>query len=261
MRLLREIGEYRELLLVLVARNIKIRYKGSALGFLWTLLNPIFLIAIYAVFLSILRFRIPIPILVTGILVWQFLSMCMGYSLHAVIGNANLVKKTTFPRIILPLSMVVANFINFLLSLVVLFAYLLIVGADFGNLLWLPVIIATQCALCLGIALIFSASNVFFRDTEHSLQVISMAWFFLTPVIYPLKYPLDIIRAHFPEVMTWLFFANPMAGLVSAYRMVLLSTDTVPARYLAVSAAVSWLVCAIGIVIYQRLQERFADEL
>ena len=144
--LLREIYEYRDLLGTLVVRNLKIRYKRSVLGFFWTLLNPLFLIVIYAIFLKILEFFDPsdplfLPMLVCGIIVWQFLAMSLGDSLYAVLGNANLVTKTSFPRMILPLSMVIANLVNFLLSLVILFVYLLFVDAPFGPIWVLPAII------------------------------------------------------------------------------------------------------------------------
>jgi len=151
-KILKDLYCHRELIFILVQRNIKIRYKNSVLGFLWTLLGPIFLICIYAFFLHLMKFQMPLPSLVTGIITWQFLAMCMGDSLYAIIGNANLVTKASFPRIILPASMVLANTVNFLLSLVVLMIYLLIVHVTFGPLLLLPVIVVTHLALCMGMA-------------------------------------------------------------------------------------------------------------
>lgn len=115
--LIKDITAHRDLLSMLVARNIKIRYKESALGFLWTLLGPVFLILIYAFFMKVvMKFPIPMPVLVSGIFVWQYLAMCLGDSSFAIIGNANLVKKACFPRLLLPLSIVLANFVNFLLD-------------------------------------------------------------------------------------------------------------------------------------------------
>ena len=261
-KLIRDIYEYRELLLVMVFRNIKIRYKGSVLGFFWSLLSPVFLILIYAVFLHIMQVRgFSLSALITGIIVWQFLALCLGDSLYAVLGNANLVKKTAFPRIVLPLSMVIANTVNFVLSLLVLGVYLAFAGAHCGNVLWLPLIILTHFALCLGVSLIFATANVFFRDTEHSLQIVTMAWFFLTPVIYPISFPLGILQERLPAIGRWLLFANPMVGIVSAYRDVLLSTERMPLRWLAVSFVVAWCVCLAGLALFQKAQTRFADEL
>ncbi|MBN1671287.1 MAG: ABC transporter permease [Kiritimatiellae bacterium] len=258
--LIKQIHRHRELLLILMLRNLKIRYKSSVLGFFWTLLSPIFLIGIYAVFLRILRFPIDLPILVTGIIAWQFLAMCLGDSLHAVLGNANLVRKTASPRIVFPLAMVMANVVNLLLSLVVLFAYLLVTGARIGNLAWLPLIVLTQFALCCGMSLLLSCANVFFRDTEHILSVVLLAWFFLTPVIYPIDSLLKWLEK-FPMTVQRLAFANPMTGIVTAYRCVFLSSDIMAPRRVTGSCLIAWLILVIGAAVFQRFQTRFADEL
>jgi len=253
-----EIVRRRELLWILVARNLKIRYKGSALGFFWSLLGPLCLIVIYAVFLRLIRFSIPRPVLVTGILVWQFLATCLGDALYAVVGNANLVTKAAFPRIMLPMAMVAANLVNFLLSCVVLGVYLAVAGADWGAVYWFPAILLTQTALCFGVSLVLSAANVFFRDTQHILSVVMLAWFFMTPVIYPVS----LVRAQqFPSWVETAFFANPMTGILSAYRTVLLSAEAAPAGLMALSFAVAWLALAAGLWIFQRVQPAFGDEL
>ena len=255
--LFRDIFEHRELLQILIARNLTIRYKNSALGFFWTLLGPLFLIAIYALFLAILRFEINLPNLVTGILAWQFHAMCLSDSLHAILGNSNLVTKTSFPRIILPLATVAANVVNFALSLAVLVIYLLWVGADFGALYLLPPVMITHFSLCLGLSLVLSAMNVFFRDTEHMLSVVLLAWFFLTPVIYPL----DMIIGHYHPLMHYLFFTNPLAGLITAYRNIFLTEDLIPMSMLVAPIALSWAALGFGVWIFQAVQGRFGDEL
>ena len=242
-------------------RNIKIRYKSSVLGFFWTLLSPVLLIAIYAVFLRMLRVDTSLPVLVTGIIVWQFLAMCMGDSLHVILGNASLVKKTSFPRIILPLSMVAANLVNFLLSLVVLIVYLVLVRAHGSHFLLLPVALVTHAALCFGVALLFSAANAFFRDTEHILSILMLAWFFLTPVVYPLETALSVIRERLPAFAAYLFFANPMTGIVSAYRTVFLGSQNGTAPLIAMSFGVAWAVMLIGVAVFQKVQRRFGDVL
>jgi len=247
----------RELLLILVGRNLKIRYKNSALGFFWTLLGPLLLILIYALFLRVLRFPIRLPVLVTGIIVWQFHAMCLGDSLHAIVGNANLVKKTALPRIVFPAAMVTANLVNFLLSFAVLCIYLAIVRADFGAVYWLPVIVLSQAALCLGVSLIVSCANVFFRDTEHILSVVLLGWFFLTPVIYPIS----LVVEAFPRWVHVLFFLNPMTGIVTAYRGVLLSAGSGGVPFLGLSFGVAWLFLAGGLAVFQSFQARFSDEL
>lgn len=259
--LIRQIWERKNLLWILVVRNLKIRYKNSALGFFWSLLTPLVFILIYAVFAKILRFNEGQPryleMLVAGIVVWQFLSMCLNDSLHAVTGSTNLVKKTSFPRIILPVSTVAANLINFLLTLAVLSTYLMAVGLRPTHLwLFFPVLI-TNAALCLGLALILSAANVFFRDTEHIIGVTTLAWFFLTPIFYETGLQLNFMPAGFE----WMVYLNPMTGLVSAYRYIFMSIPTSGPSDVAVSALICWLVLVAGVYIFQKAQVSFADEL
>ena len=259
--LVKDIYNRRELLSILVARNLKIRYKNSFLGFFWSLLIPVFMIVIYAVFARLLRFSGDNPhylqFLIVGIVCWHFLTMCLNDSLGAVMGNANLVKKTAFPRFILPLAMVSANLVNFLLTSLVLAAYLLVAHMSFSHLLFLPLVILSHAALCLGIALLLCTANVFYRDTEHMLQILTLGWFFLTPIFYPVQFQMN----HLPAGIHWLLFLNPMTGIVCSYRAVWMASDLPPLGMIAVSYAVSWCVLLLGIAVFQKLQIRFADEL
>ncbi len=265
LKLVSEIWRRRELLWILVGRNLKLRYKHSVLGFFWSLLSPLLLILIYATFAAILKFNVGRPnylqFLVIGIVIWQFLSMCLNDSLNTILGSANLVKKTAFPRIILPLSMVLANLANFLLTWIVLFLYLLFSGMHFQHIEFLAVVLLAQTALCLGLALFLSTCNVFFRDTEHILGVGTLAWFFMTPIFYPLKDQL----AFLPDRLEWLAFFNPMTGVMWGYRTVLMADKipdvSVPLWFPSISAAVCFVVLGIGLVVFQKLQSRFGDEL
>lgn len=254
----------RELVGLLVARNLKVRYKGTALGFLWSLLTPLSYILMYAVFASILRFNDGRPhylqFLIVGVVTWQFLATCVHDSVHAIVGNVNLVKKTVFPRLILPLATVLANLVNFLLTCVVLTVYLLFASPGYGVPWLLPITVATQTALCLGLALLLSASQVRFRDTEHVLGIGIMAWFFLTPVFYSLDFLYDRLD-RLVAGARWLAFLNPMTGVVSAYRMVFLSADHPGWTGLLVSALVCWAVLGVGVWAFEKAEWRFADEL
>ncbi len=255
-----EIWRRRELVGLLAIRTLKIRYKNATLGFVWSLLGPLFLIVIYSVFLGILKVPIDLHILVVGIFAWHYLATCSGDSLHAVMGNANLVRKTAFPRLILPLSMVLANTVNFLLSGMVLFGFLALRGVGFGwGLAWLPAILLTHLAFCFGISCFISAVNVFFRDTEHLLSVVLMAWFFLTPVIYPVSLITD--EMSLPPFLLYVYFANPMTGIISAYRSALLGYPFPFLKTAMLSFAIAWAALPLGIVFFQRMQIRFADEL
>jgi len=259
--LVRDLYRRRELLLILVNRNLKIRYKNSALGFFWSLLTPVLLIVIYGVFAHILKFNKSRPdylqFLIIGIVVWQFLAMCLNDSLGVILGNANLIKKTSFPRFILPLSMVLANLINFMLTLVVLGGYLVGIHMTFGNIAILPLVMLTQSALCLGMSLILSTANVFFRDTEHILGVFVLAWFFLTPIFYPIEHQLALL----PPRVHWLAFLNPMTGIVCGYRSVLMSDSVEFGPLTLVSCGVSWLIMVIGMFFFQYVEPRLADEM
>lgn len=257
----KDVCKHWELLLILVERNIKIRYKNSAIGFFWTLLGPIFLICIYATFLHLMKFDINLPSLVTGIIAWQFLAMCTGDALYAIIGNANLVTKASFPRIILPGAMVLANTLNFLLSMAVLIVYLLVVKVSFGAVVLLPFIVITHFALCMGMALIISSLNVFFRDTEHVMGTIMLAWFFLTPVIYEISYVMPTATKLLGSFADYVFFVNPMTGILSAYRSVFMSAPSAGLHLLLISFAVSWMILLVGVTVFQKAQRHFGDEL
>jgi len=264
--LLVEIGRHGELVWILVVRNLKIRYKGSVLGFFWSLLSPLLMILIYGVFAGILKFNVGRPhyiqFLVIGIVMWQFLGMCLNDSLNAIVGNSNLVKKTSFPRIILLLSMVCANLLNFLLTWIVLLLYLWFSHMPMQALYLLPVVLAVQVALCLGTGLILSATNVFFRDTEHILGVGTLAWFFLSPIFYPVSLQLQLL----PDKLHWMAFLNPMTGILWSYRKILMGAAVPDAAvvgpaYPWVSVAVAVVVLVLGLVVFQGCEKKFGDEL
>lgn len=260
--LLKDIVARRDLLSMLVVRNVKIRYKESVLGFLWTLLGPIFLIVIYGVFMNvIMKFNMPIPVLVSGIFVWQYLAMCLGDASFAIIGNANLVKKACFPRILLPLSIVLANFVNFILSLLVMLVYLIWRGPSFEAMYWLPLALILHLALGAGVSLGLSALNVFFRDVQHLTGILTMAWFFMTPVVYDISIPsiASVLENH--PVLGQLYFLNPMAGIVALYRSALLGTSLPDFHLIAYSAGMALVVFGVGVLTFQKLQPGFADEL
>lgn len=249
---------WRELVLILAQRNLKVRYKGSALGFFWSLLAPLFMIVIYAVFLRImLSFEASplfMPRLVTGIVCWQFIALCVGDSMNTVLGSASLVKKTTFPRLVLPAAMVLANTVNFLLSVVVLLIYLFLAPVSIGAWFWFPVILFFQAVLCMGLGALFSALNVHFRDTEHAGSLLIMAWFFLSPVIYTVE--------RIPAVLRPYAYLNPMTGILTAYRQILIS-DTPPDSlwHYLLSALICVLTLCVGLRVFARLQRTFAEAL
>ena len=257
-RLVQSVAAKRELLGILVVRTLKIRYKDSALGFLWTMLGPVFLILVYWLFLRMMRFSLPLPVLVTGIFVWQYLSMCLGDAPLAVIGNVNLVKRAAFPRVLLPLSMTLAYLVNFLLSLVVVTVVLVLERAHPGPLWLLPVAVFAQFVLCLGLACLISALNVSYRDVQHVTGVVTTAWFFLTPVLYDV---VELTRSSPLAGYMAFYFLNPMAGILALYRAALLGRPLPDPCWLAESLIVAGAVGWFGVTVFQRLQVGFADEL
>jgi len=249
----------RELVSNFVVRNLKQRYKGSALGFLWSLLHPLFLVLIYLIFIRLMRFPTNIPHLLVGVMVWQFLSLSAGDAAGVVLGNASLVKKTWFPRIILPLAAVLSNLVHFGLSLLVLAVALPLLGVSPGiTWLHLPWLIALQFLFCLGISLGLSALNVFFRDVEHLVPIVLMSWFFVTPVIYSADFVLG--NPTLPAWVTPVFFANPMTALLASYRHAFLG-DPLPAVALWPGLLGVFVVFFLGALLFHRLEPRFADEL
>lgn len=255
MNSIKQIWKHRELLKSLVIRNLKIRYKGSAFGFFWSLMDPLFMALVYFIFAKLTRFQIDIAYLISGVFVWQFLSLCVGDSFHAVVGNTSLVKKVYFPRVILPLSTGIANFFNFMLSFGVLVIFLLLLGVNMEIVRWiyLPGVILIQSILCLGLALLCSGLMVYFRDTQHFVMVALMAWFFMSPVMYPIGLV--------PERFLDYYLLNPMSTILMGFRYCLLGQPFI----WSLSAGVSFLTCVVililGLYVFLKLEPYFADEL
>lgn len=257
--LLIDLVERRELIANFVSRNLKQRYKGSFFGFLWSLLHPLFLVLVYLLFIRLMRFEMDLPYLIVGVLVWQFFALACGDAVGIIYGHSTLVKKTYFPRYILPLAAALGNLVHFLLSLFILLVFLMFFrlwpGLQYLNLLWL---ITLQFFFCLGMALLLSSLNVFYRDVEHLLQVVIMAWFFVTPIIYPLGKVLD--NPNLPGFVLNLYFFNPMASLIELYRRVFLETPA-PGIPVWPGLVVAAVVFGAGSLTFARLEPRFADEL
>lgn len=228
---LREVVRYRYLLRNMVVRDVKVRYKNSLLGMLWSLLNPLLMMMVYTIlFTQLLPNRdihhYPIFILV-ALIPWQFLSGTIMGGTMSVTGNASLIKKVYFPRVLLPTSNLLANLVHFSLAFVVLVLLLYAFGIGLTvHALWVPFILLTQLIFMLGLAFILATTQAFYRDTMMILDVAILAWFFLTPIFYP--YEALNTQAHFlgmelnpARIMRWI---NPMASIIDSYRTVLWGT-------------------------------------
>jgi len=267
LRRILELFTWGDLIRNLVLRNLRIRYQGSALGFFWTMLNPLFMMGIYFIFISLLKIPINLSELLVGILCWQFFVMCLSDSVNAVTGYPSLVKRTSFPRLVFPVSMVIANLVNFLLSLLVLAAFLLVYTAVFGHPLhlgasWLllPLAILLQTVLILGLSSFFACWNVYFRDVEHIMSIILLAWFFLSPVMYPLSEVLKKTAGRGPLLFN-LYLLNPMASLITLYRFAILGTPVPETVFFYISLLLAPLIFILGMALFLKKEPYFADEI
>lgn len=265
---LTELFHYRELVRHLVARELKARYKGSVLGFLWTLLNPLGMMLVFTFVFTVMLPNTQLPkfpiFFLCGYLPWQFFSNAVMSSMGSVIGNPGLVKKVYFPRAVLPLASVLATLVNFLLALVVLFAMLFVVRSRLSPYIWLlPLVIAVQACFILGIALILSTLSVFYRDTIMIMEVVLQAWFFLTPIFYPIEIlPRSFQALGFTfDIHRLMYILNPMASLIAAYRDLLYWGYRTNLDFLARTAVTALAVLAMGYLFFLRYSRRFGEEV
>lgn len=270
----RELLSYRELIESLVMRDLKVRYKNSVLGFLWSLLNPLLLMLVFTVVFTVMAPNTTIrdfpAFILCALLPWNFFSTAMSGAVNSIVHNGHLIKKVYFPREVLPISVVLSNLVNFLLALPVLFLFLAIFRIPFTIwLVYLPVIMAVQVAFVIGIALILATVNVFYRDTAVILEVVLQAWFFLTPVFYPAEFLPEwrtVLGLALP-VRRLTYILNPMASIVASYRSVLYgfangAPPAPPAWDFFSRTVLTALVCLIiGFVVFARYSRRFGEEV
>lgn len=249
--------QYRELLKNLVIKDLKVKYRNSFLGFLWSLLNPLMMIVVYSVALKyILRVQIEnFPLfLVVGILPWNLFSGTAIASTEAIIGNANLIKKISFPREILPVSTVLFHAAQFLLALLVFFPALVFLGAPWTPAIAAyPLVLLLQLVFTLGAALFLSAITVSYRDVKYLTEVALMILFWMTPVIYHLEMV--------PERVRWLFELNPMTSYITAYHDMLYWGRWPSAQMLLLGGLWAVLALGVGSWVFRRRQLFFAEDL
>ena len=258
MRTIRELYEYREMIFSLVKRDLRGRYKGSVLGFAWMFINPLLQLIVYTlVFSVILRNGIEdyYLFLFVALIPWIFFSTCISGGCTAILAQGDIVKKIYFPREVLPVSFVTSQFINMLLSFLVVFAVLLFSGKGLNPfaLIYLPVIMLVEYILALGFTFIFCSLTVYFRDLVNILNIIAMAWQFLTPVMYSE----DMV----PENLLPIFRANPMEPIIIAYRDILYYKRAPHLETLLESIALGLILLILGAFIFRRLQRGFAENI
>lgn len=254
---IKELYLYREMLRNLVAKEIRARYKGSVLGFFWTFAHPLLMLIVYSVVFSfVMRIQVEnyAMFLFVALLPWNYLAQSTLQSASSLVQNAGLVKKIYFPRAILPLSVVFANLVNYLLALFVLIPALLVFQIKLTPaLLAFPVVLSLQTLLVTAIALLVAVATVYFRDLEHITGILMTVWFFLTPVLYPA----EIV----PERFKPFFMLNPAAPLVEAYRAVFFYGRWPDWHTLAQLTPVVFALLLISFAAFDRLQRAVAEEV
>lgn len=253
----KELYQYRELLKTNVHKEIRGKYKGSVLGVLWSFLNPLLMVAVYAiVFPYLMRMQMDnyLVFLITGVIPWVFFMTVVTTGCNCVWINGGIIKKVYFPREILPISVVSAGLINFLISCIIILIF--VIGSGIGvsiYLLWLPVIALIQCALSLGLLFVLSAINVYVRDVEYIVQFIMNLVFYATPIIYQ--------PSMIPEKFRWILTLNPMSNIIGAYRSIFYYKTSPDLKMLGIMAGVSFVILCIGYAIFKKLEKGFAEEV
>jgi len=245
-----------------------VRYKNSALGFLWSLLNPLAMMMVLTLVFTYMMpsntiDRFPVFVL-CAILPWNFFRDSVMGSIPSIVNNSSLIKKVYFPREVLPLSLTLSNLVNFLLALVVLFAMIVVfrVRLTIWALL-LPLVIFTQLLFTLGLAFMLSTADVFYRDTGMIMDAVMLAWFFLTPILYPI----DILPKHWPvlgfgvNIHRLSYILNPMASLISTYQVILYHGARPALDFFLRTLVTSLLTLFIGYLIFTRYSRVFAEEV
>lgn len=258
MSFVKELWEYREMISSLVKRDLRSRYKGSVLGFLWMFLNPLLQLCVYTIVFSVIM-RMGIDkfylFMFVALVPWLFFSTCLSGGTSVIFAQQDMVKKIYFPRDVLPISFVVSQFVNMLFSFIIIFVVVFLsgVGVNPVALLYLPLIMLIQFVLCLGITYLVSALSVYFRDLQHIMGIISMAWMYLTPIIYPVEMV--------PERFINLFYLNPMTTIVIAYRDILYYKQVPEMSTLANAVLMGVGILIIGRIVFSKLQRGFVEEL
>lgn len=252
------IYRYREMLINMVRRELRGKYKGSILGFLWTFINPLLQLVVYTiVFSNIMRMGVSNYeiFLFVALIPWMFFSTSVLSGAGSIIYNQSLVTKIYFPREILPLSVVTSNFINMIYCSVIVLAVVLFYHMNLNLEVWfmLPVIAFIEYILVIGIVLIVSALTVYFRDLEHILGIIIMAWQFLTPVMYP--------ESFVPSQYQAILYLNPMTPIIISFRDVLYYGKMPVVENLVYAFLWSLIIFICGFLLFGKLQKDFAEEL
>lgn len=257
MNAIKELITYKEMIHMLVRKELRTRYKGSFLGFLWTFLNPLLQLVVYSTVFSLIM-RVEIEnyaiFLFIALIPWTFFSTALQGGATSVVQGKELLKKIYFPRIVLPLATVSAAFMNMVYSMVVVLAVVFFGGLGLSwYALYLPLIMVLSYIFVLGISILFSALTVYFRDLEHLLNIFVMALFYLTPIVYTI----DMVPAAYRSIS----YFNPMTSIIGAYRDILYFQRSPLDQNLLPLLLWGLVSIVIGFICFNRLQRHFVEEM
>ena len=261
---LRDLWIYRELVLFMIWRDIKVRYKQTMLGAAWAIIQPVMTMIVFNfVFVTVAKVPtdgIPYPIFAfTALLPWGLFVTALNQASRSLTSNHNMITKIYFPRLILPVSSVLAGLVDFAIAFVILIVLMIYFKvAPAWNVLWaLPLFLLLAIVTALGVALWLSAINVKYRDVNYALPFITQFWLFVTPVAYSSK----VISENLSEKWLLIYSLNPMAGVVNGFRWALLGAGSGPDAALWVSVGISLLVLISGIFYFRSMEKTFADTI
>jgi lipopolysaccharide transport system permease protein len=251
-----QLWEYRELLFFFTWRDVKVRYKQTALGVAWAVLQPLLTMLVFTLFLGKLG-KMPSDgkpyalFTLAALVPWTFFANGLSDAANSVVGSASLVKKVYFPRLVIPVSSVFSGLVDFCLAMLVLFVIQACYRvAPTVNMIWLPLLVLMALATSLGVGLWLAALNVQFRDVRYVIPFMTQIWMFATPVVYPSSLLAEPWR-------TW-YGVNPMAGVVEGFRWALLGSPP-PGPIMLVSSIVAGVLLASGAFYFRRMERTFAD--
>lgn len=257
MKVFKNLYNYRELLKTSVKKEIRGKYKNSFLGVLWSFLNPLLQILVYAIVFPLIlknNEKNYVIFLCCGLIPWTFFSTAITRVAFTMIENGNIIKKVYFPREILPISIVTSEAINFLISTLIIIAFVLVYGVGITSfILYYPIIFIVQYILILGISFIVSSITVYIRDLQHLIGVALQLLFYATPIVYNAN--------TIPENFKWILNLNPMTYVINAYRDIFYNQVAPDVKSLLIVAGIMIAICIVGYMIFNKLQKGFAEEL
>jgi lipopolysaccharide transport system permease protein len=254
-----ELWEYRELLYFLTWRDVKVRYKQTALGVAWAVMQPFMAMVVFSVFFGRLAGMpsdgLPYPIFAfSGLVPWTYFAGAVTQASNSLVAHESMLKKVFFPRLLLPMSAVAGGLVDFVLAFTVLLGLMLYYGIMPTTAIWtIPAFVLLATATALAVGLWLSALNVYYRDVRHTVPFVIQFWLFATPIIYP--------TTLIPERWQPLYGLNPMAGVVEGFRWALLGTGAPPGPLMFVSLASVAVLLVGGLYVFRRLERAFADEV